>query len=62
MTLRDAVIAYRDDVIVLIERCTVQLSALDPDDAELRAGWLARRTWAENSRDRLAKMLEETSA
>ncbi len=61
MTLRDALIAYRDEVVVLIERCITQEAALDPDDHELRAAWYARRIWAENSRDRLLTILETTA-
>lgn len=58
MTLRDAVIAHRDWQVETIARCDDQMSALDPDDHELRAAWFARKTHAENSRDRLTQILE----
>lgn len=60
MTLRDAVIAHRDEIVILIDRCDTQTSLLDPDDHELRAAWFARKTCLENTRDHLTKDLETT--
>lgn len=58
MTLRDAVIAHRDWHVAVIGKADDLMGSLDPDDHELRAAWFARKTHAQNSRDRLTAILE----